>query len=149
MRTTTERCPSCDHEMRYHDVDGRCWFTVENGVLGSNLVCPCIGAPAPEPDFCELPHRTIEEEEACDAESADAQRKQALREAGEDLSRLAAQDSPVDSDEVVAAMKKFECAFVLAGLTECQCCTYGNHGKPCTCNGEGCCHPENHAEVKK
>lgn len=36
-----ERCPSCDHEVAYHDVDGRCWFTVDQGVVGSNLVCPC------------------------------------------------------------------------------------------------------------
>ncbi len=24
----------------------------------------------------------------------------------------------------------------------CQCCRYGNHDIRCTCDGEGCCHPE-------
>jgi hypothetical protein len=37
-----ERCPSCDHEKKFHAPDdGRCWFTVDHGVTGSNLVCPC------------------------------------------------------------------------------------------------------------
>ncbi|MFI1165602.1 hypothetical protein ACH4UM_18800 [Streptomyces sp. NPDC020801] len=38
------RCQSCDHEAQYHDSDGRCWFTVERGTPGSNLVCPCAAA---------------------------------------------------------------------------------------------------------
>jgi len=25
----------------YHDVDGRCWFTVADGLPETNLVCPC------------------------------------------------------------------------------------------------------------
>lgn len=28
--------------------------------------------------------------------------------------------------------------------TSCQCCTFGNHTEPCTCDGNGCCHPERH-----
>lgn len=24
----------------------------------------------------------------------------------------------------------------------CQCCIFGNHTERCTCDGEGCCHPE-------
>jgi len=43
----TDRCPSCDHQWTYHDADGQCWFTVDWGRPGSNLVCPC--APRPEP----------------------------------------------------------------------------------------------------
>lgn len=40
---TQRRCPSCDHEAKYHAADdGRCWFTVNHGVPGANLVCPCI-----------------------------------------------------------------------------------------------------------
>jgi len=26
----------------------------------------------------------------------------------------------------------------------CQCCTFGNHTEPCTCDGTTCCHPERH-----
>lgn len=40
------RCSSCDHQAKFHDTDGRCWFTVDHGIPGSNLVCPC--APARE-----------------------------------------------------------------------------------------------------
>lgn len=36
-----DRCPSCDHKREFHDVDGRCWFTVDHGVPDTNLVCPC------------------------------------------------------------------------------------------------------------
>ena len=40
--TEAQRCPSCDHEAKYHAADdGRCWFTVDHGLPGSNLVCPC------------------------------------------------------------------------------------------------------------
>ncbi|MBZ6207479.1 hypothetical protein KVH31_13325 [Streptomyces olivaceus] len=40
--TETQRCVSCDHEAKYHAADdGRCWFTVDRGVPGSDLVCPC------------------------------------------------------------------------------------------------------------
>lgn len=35
------RCTSCDHEAQYHDADGRCWFTVEQGVPGRDCVCAC------------------------------------------------------------------------------------------------------------
>lgn len=35
------RCPGCEHSMEFHDVDGRCWFTVASGQPGANLVCPC------------------------------------------------------------------------------------------------------------
>jgi len=42
--TAKTRCPSCDHKAKYHDVDGKCWFTVERGMPGSNLVCPCVAA---------------------------------------------------------------------------------------------------------
>jgi hypothetical protein len=35
------RCGSCEHEARYHDVDGRCWFTVEHGVPERDAVCAC------------------------------------------------------------------------------------------------------------
>ncbi|MWA08813.1 DUF1653 domain-containing protein [Streptomyces sp. BA2] len=35
------RCGSCEHETRYHDVDGRCWFTVEQGVPERDSVCAC------------------------------------------------------------------------------------------------------------
>lgn len=37
----TVRCGSCEHEAQYHDVDGRCWFTVEQGVTGRDAVCSC------------------------------------------------------------------------------------------------------------
>lgn len=36
-----DRCPSCDHKREFHDVDGRCWFTVDHGIPEHNLVCPC------------------------------------------------------------------------------------------------------------
>ena len=36
-----ERCTSCEHEAQYHDNGGRCWFTVEWGVPGRDLVCAC------------------------------------------------------------------------------------------------------------
>ena len=26
----------------------------------------------------------------------------------------------------------------------CQCCVFGNHTLPCTCDSASCCHPENH-----
>ncbi|MFB6787650.1 hypothetical protein ACFCWT_13340 [Streptomyces olivaceus] len=39
---TAERCLSCEHEARYHDVDGRCWFTVEQGVFERDSVCSCL-----------------------------------------------------------------------------------------------------------
>lgn len=35
------RCTSCDHEAQHHDADGRCWFTVEQGVPGRDCVCSC------------------------------------------------------------------------------------------------------------
>jgi len=38
----TVRCGSCEHESQYHDVDGRCWFTVEQGVTGRDAVCSCL-----------------------------------------------------------------------------------------------------------
>ncbi|NED31044.1 hypothetical protein [Streptomyces sp. SID8499] len=41
QQTEPVRCPSCDHEAKYHDVDARCWFAVECGMPESNLVCPC------------------------------------------------------------------------------------------------------------
>jgi hypothetical protein len=44
-----DRCPSCDHKSEFHDADGRCWFTVDHGTPGSNLVCPC----APRRDASE------------------------------------------------------------------------------------------------
>lgn len=37
-----ERCGSCEHRKDYHDVDGRCWFTVASGLPGANLVCVCL-----------------------------------------------------------------------------------------------------------
>jgi preprotein translocase subunit SecD len=27
---------------------------------------------------------------------------------------------------------------------DCQCCDFGNHTQPCTCDGESCCHRERH-----
>lgn len=39
------RCTSCEHETRYHDVDGRCWFTVEQGVPEKDSVCACLVRP--------------------------------------------------------------------------------------------------------
>jgi hypothetical protein len=47
------RCSSCEHETRYHDVDDRCWFTVEQGVFERDAVCSCqlrqpAGTPQPE-----------------------------------------------------------------------------------------------------
>lgn len=45
------RCSSCEHEAQYHDVDGRCWFTVEQGVFERDAVCSCqlrrLAAEAP------------------------------------------------------------------------------------------------------
>ncbi|MFE1348166.1 hypothetical protein [Streptomyces sp. NPDC058757] len=41
----TDRCASCDHQRTYHDADGQCWFTVDWGRPGSNLVCPCTPRP--------------------------------------------------------------------------------------------------------
>lgn len=35
------RCSSCEHTMDFHDADGRCWFTVLDGLPETNLVCPC------------------------------------------------------------------------------------------------------------
>jgi hypothetical protein len=35
------RCSSCEHEAQYHDADGRCWFTVEQGVPERDAVCSC------------------------------------------------------------------------------------------------------------
>lgn len=26
----------------------------------------------------------------------------------------------------------------------CECCDFGEHSVRCTCDGSGCCHPENH-----
>lgn len=37
----TDRCSSCEHGFDIHDVDGRCWFTVEQGVPERDLVCSC------------------------------------------------------------------------------------------------------------
>lgn len=41
-------------------------------------------------------------------------------------------------------------ADILGGLdydiSPCQCCTFGNHDIICTCDGEGCCHPEAYKE---
>lgn len=42
-----KRCPSCEHSAVFHDVDGRCWFTVASGLPETNLVCPCK-LPPPE-----------------------------------------------------------------------------------------------------
>ncbi|MEU9436561.1 hypothetical protein [Streptomyces sp. NPDC048252] len=36
------RCSSCEHEAQYHDADGRCWFTVEQGVPERDAVCSCL-----------------------------------------------------------------------------------------------------------
>lgn len=41
-RLEAVRCSSCEHEARYHDVDGRCWFTVEQGAPGRDSVCACL-----------------------------------------------------------------------------------------------------------
>lgn len=38
--TTTDRCPSCDHQAADHDELG-CWYTVWIGVDGKDLACPC------------------------------------------------------------------------------------------------------------
>ncbi|MFE6597206.1 hypothetical protein ACFU9O_02475 [Streptomyces albidoflavus] len=46
------RCFSCDHEELLHDVDGRCWFSVEQAVLNHNTVCPCQRRPADEDGVC-------------------------------------------------------------------------------------------------
>ena len=49
----TERCTSCEHEMCYHDVDGRCWFTVEQGTPGHDLVCACLRRVGEDTDLTE------------------------------------------------------------------------------------------------
>lgn len=49
----TERCTSCEHGMNYHDVDGRCWFTVEQGVPGRDCVCSCLRRIVDETDLTE------------------------------------------------------------------------------------------------
>jgi hypothetical protein len=61
-----DRCPSCDHKAEYHAADdGKCWFTVDHGTPGSNLVCPCAPrrdhsearqAPRPRCPHCQMPH---------------------------------------------------------------------------------------------
>lgn len=35
------RCSSCEHGLDIHDADGRCWFTVQQGVPDRDLVCSC------------------------------------------------------------------------------------------------------------
>jgi hypothetical protein len=55
-----DRCPSCDHKSEYHDADGRCWFTVDHGTPGSNLVCPC----APRRDASEAQQDPTQDGEA-------------------------------------------------------------------------------------
>jgi hypothetical protein len=40
-QATDARCPSCEHEARFHDSGGRCWFTVEQGVPERDAVCSC------------------------------------------------------------------------------------------------------------
>lgn len=41
VQPDVSRCTGCEHEMQFHDVGGRCWFTVASGLPGANLVCPC------------------------------------------------------------------------------------------------------------
>jgi len=38
----SNRCDSCEHGMYMHDVDGRCWFTVSDGVPEKDSVCACL-----------------------------------------------------------------------------------------------------------
>lgn len=39
-------------------------------------------------------------------------------------------------------------AWLAAGASEapCQCCVFGNHTEPCSCDGSACCHPQIHRE---
>lgn len=48
-----------------------------------------------------------------------------------------------DFDEELAKIE--ECEKNWAKAT-CQCCVFGNHTELCTCDGEGCCHPDQYAE---
>lgn len=48
-----------------------------------------------------------------------------------------------DGDEALERIDGLERA--LNKLT-CQCCVFGNHTELCTCDGEGCCHPDQYAE---
>jgi hypothetical protein len=57
-----DRCPSCDHKREYHDAGGRCWFTVDHGTPGSNLVCPC----APRRDASEAQQDPTQDGCTCD-----------------------------------------------------------------------------------
>lgn len=36
------RCESCEHGFYMHDVNGRCWFTVSDGVPEKDAVCACL-----------------------------------------------------------------------------------------------------------
>lgn len=38
----SDRCDSCEHHVQMHDVDGRCWFVVDQGVPEMNAVCACL-----------------------------------------------------------------------------------------------------------
>lgn len=40
-RRAAARCSSCEHGLDIHDTDGRCWFTVQQGVPDRDLVCSC------------------------------------------------------------------------------------------------------------
>lgn len=48
-----------------------------------------------------------------------------------------------DGDEELEELDRLERR--LDKLT-CPCCVFGNHTELCTCDGEGCCHPDQYAE---
>lgn len=45
----------------------------------------------------------------------------------------------------LTAMRRAECPQA-APEDNCLCCTFGNHAEACTCDGDGCCHPDRHRE---
>lgn len=44
-----------------------------------------------------------------------------------------------DGDEALEGIDALERKYAAA---TCQCCVFGNHSLPCTCDGTDCCHPE-------
>jgi hypothetical protein len=43
------RCPSCEHEIARHDVDGLCWFVVSQGIPEGSTACLCALRQDPAP----------------------------------------------------------------------------------------------------
>jgi len=55
--TVANRCPSCDHTRGFHH-NGTCWFTVSEGTVDADLVCPCTSPGAPSSPLTGLLRKT-------------------------------------------------------------------------------------------